>query len=489
VLTSGRAVRFLPQSEVPSGTISGVVRNDSYGGVPIPNAEVAIEELDRSFVTGENGTYGGTAPVGVYTVTASHPGFDPETVENVEILQGQPTVVDFDLVDNAGPILTTTTHPSTADSAGPYPIPVTIVEHSGLPQKSLFYKTYGQTFTEIPLESLGGEEYLAEIPGQPYISQVQYYVRAEDGLGQTTLDPPGAPEELYTFFVAPMTDLFADDMESDTGWIVGAGDDDADTGVWERVDPTGTDYEGEYVQPEDDHTPAGTDCFVTDGRGGSQGDYDVDGGKTTLFSPILDLSSYGTITLRYYRWYTNDTGNAPGEDVFEVSISDDAGQTWSGVESTNESDRSWRMMEFSLEDLIDDYSQVQLRFVASDFGAGSIVEAAIDDVALILTGVVDAPDGPAEPLVFSLMPSRPNPSQGGATISFSLERAGKVRLVLYDVQGRAVRTLVDGERSAGAHSILWDGRDGRGGRVSSGIYFTRLEANGKTEVRKLIRLD
>ncbi|MBD3160808.1 MAG: hypothetical protein GF328_01725, partial [Candidatus Latescibacteria bacterium] len=123
VLTAGRAVRFLPRSEVPSGTISGVVRNDSYGGVPIPNAEVSIEELDRSFVTGENGTYGGTAPVGLYTVTASHPGFDPETVENVEILQGQPTVVDFDLVDNAGPILTTTTHPSTADSAGPYPIP------------------------------------------------------------------------------------------------------------------------------------------------------------------------------------------------------------------------------------------------------------------------------------------------------------------------------------------------------------------------------
>jgi len=56
---------------------------------------------------------------------------------------------------------------------------------------------------------------------------------------------------------------------------------------------------------------------------------------------------------------------------------------------------------------------------------------------------------------------------------------GSVTLVLYDVAGRRVRTLLDREsRPAGAHTVEWDGRDGKGASVSSGVYIARIEANG-----------
>ena len=62
-------------------------------------------------------------------------------------------------------------------------------------------------------------------------------------------------------------------------------------------------------------------------------------------------------------------------------------------------------------------------------------------------------------------------------------------LTVYDIQGRTVRRLVEGARSAGTQSIPWDGRDDRGNLTPTGIYFYRLQAEGREEVRKLIRIE
>ena len=62
--------------------------------------------------------------------------------------------------------------------------------------------------------------------------------------------------------------------------------------------------------------------------GGAAGENDVDGGKTTLFSPVYDLSSYDDVTIRYWKWYSNDRGNAPGQDFWDVNVSNDGGQSW-----------------------------------------------------------------------------------------------------------------------------------------------------------------
>ncbi|MBM3288001.1 MAG: T9SS type A sorting domain-containing protein, partial [Candidatus Eisenbacteria bacterium] len=492
-LAAGRAIRFVPVMASPMGTLSGYVRNGSAGGTPVAGAEVRVLETGRTFVTAGSGRYEGTHAGGTYTMVASHAGFEPDTALGVVVVPSQTTTRDFVLIDNLGPAIATTLHPSTTDTLGPYLIPVTISDASGLSMRSFYYRGASASYTEAPLVFQGGDSYLAEIPGQSYITRVEYYVYAKDTSSRETYDPPGAPALFHSFFVTPETSLFADEMEIDQGWTVGAPDDDATTGIWERVDPNATYLDQTMVQPEDDHTAApGTLCFITgqSAVGADQGANDVDGGKTTLTSPLLNLSSYGTVRLEYYRWFTNDTGNDPGQDPWVVQISDDDGQSWVSLENTTTSARSWTRMEFDLGDYISLTPVVRLRFVASDYPSGAIVEAGVDDVRLLLTGVVGAPETNAGPSVFSLLQCRPNPcGAAGTSIGFSLAHPGTARLDLYDIQGRAVRRLLDGPRPAGLQSVVWDGRDEGGAAAPSGIYLYRLRAGGRNEVRKLIRIE
>jgi hypothetical protein len=73
-----------------------------------------------------------------------------------------------------------------------------------------------------------------------------------------------------------------------------------------------------------------------------------------------------------------------------------------------------------------------------------------------------------------LAPPSPNPFLGLATIRFGLARAGEVRLELFDLAGRRVRTLASGVVSPGPHITTWDGRDQHGNHVRAGVYFVRL---------------
>jgi flagellar hook assembly protein FlgD len=72
-------------------------------------------------------------------------------------------------------------------------------------------------------------------------------------------------------------------------------------------------------------------------------------------------------------------------------------------------------------------------------------------------------------------------------LSFSLPRAASVHLTICDVQGRRVRELLSTTLPAGEHGARWDGRDDRGRRAATGIYFAILDAGG-TVVRTRLAL-
>jgi len=72
--------------------------------------------------------------------------------------------------------------------------------------------------------------------------------------------------------------------------------------------------------------------------------------------------------------------------------------------------------------------------------------------------------------------SSPNPFASQTTISYALGQAGKVKLSVYAPTGRLVSRLVDGEAGPGIHTVTWDGQDGFGSRVASGVYYYKLEA-------------
>ena len=94
----------------------------------------------------------------------------------------------------------------------------------------------------------------------------------------------------------------------------------------------------------------------------------------------------------------------------------------------------------------------------------------------------------AAPRVFALHQNSPNPFNPSTTIRFELPSAGDVRLEIYDVAGRRVATLLDGVLNVGRHAAIWHGKDENGLAVGSGLYFYRLSASGKTEIRKMLLL-
>ncbi len=95
--------------------------------------------------------------------------------------------------------------------------------------------------------------------------------------------------------------------------------------------------------------------------------------------------------------------------------------------------------------------------------------------------------GPPAPAALAFAPPAPNPARGATLLRFTTPR-GAARLVLLDVAGRRVRTLVDGALAAGAHELAWDGRDEGGAPAPAGLYWARLEANGERATRRLVRV-
>lgn len=91
----------------------------------------------------------------------------------------------------------------------------------------------------------------------------------------------------------------------------------------------------------------------------------------------------------------------------------------------------------------------------------------------------------AIPLNFTLEQNYPNPFNPSTVISFQLPVSSKVRLVIYNIAGQLVQTLLDRTASAGTHSVAWDGRDVRGQMVASGVYVYKLEAGEFVKTRKM----
>lgn len=233
----------------------------------------------------------------------------------------------------------------------------------------------------IPLLTTADPElFIATIPPRPCIDWVRFSLRTGTDFGDYTDPPVGIYAAQVYAAAAP---AYVDDFETDSGWTVGP--DTAVTGAWVRVDPNGT-----AAQPEDDHTPdPGTMCWVT-GQGapaGPIGDADVDGGYTVLTSPAYDLSGAPDAAVSYSRWYVNAGAGISYADIFRVEVSTDNGRTWTSAETIGpggatdpDTNPGWRSARWSLAGLgLMPTAHVRVRFIAEDAGAGSAVEAAIDD--------------------------------------------------------------------------------------------------------------
>jgi len=106
---------------------------------------------------------------------------------------------------------------------------------------------------------------------------------------------------------------------------------------------------------------------------------------------------------------------------------------------------------------------------------------------LLPDGTVAVP-GTGLPRELALAPPDPNPARGASALRFALPRDARVSLTVHDAAGRLVRRLVDGPVAAGERAVIWDGRDEAGAVVPGGLYFCRLEAEGRVLTARLAAL-
>ncbi|RKX18916.1 MAG: hypothetical protein DRP26_04365 [Candidatus Zixiibacteriota bacterium] len=97
-------------------------------------------------------------------------------------------------------------------------------------------------------------------------------------------------------------------------------------------------------------------------------------------------------------------------------------------------------------------------------------------------------DLPLAPTSLSLSQNYPNPFNPVTEISFGLPTSGHTTLEVYDIMGRKVKTLVDGELPAGTHRVVWNSLNDGGKRVASGVYFYKLSHGDKVIARKMVIL-
>jgi hypothetical protein len=130
------------------------------------------------------------------------------------------------------------------------------------------------------------------------------------------------------------------------------------------------------------------------------------------------------------------------------------------------------------------YGIVVYKTGSADFGKSNEYRLVFSTTDLVNAPLVEAP-----PERFALGTPRPNPFASETRIRYDVPAGGgHVSVAIFDIRGRRVATLVDGAAPTGRHTALWNGVDGAGRRVASGVYFVRLGSSTVREVRKITLL-
>ena len=311
-----------------------------------------------------------------------------------------------------------------------------------------------------------------------------------------------------------------DSCDTDKGWSLNTAGDNATDGVWVRAKPVGSSVPGAApaprgaasipgaqlavqhpepeeggfgeagpVQPGDDYSPGSGFCFVTANgiAGGDPNIGDVDGGRTTLTTPALNMTGMIEPTVGFRLWYYMNTPGEPDSLLIECSSN---GTTWVRVNTVRESRPEWHLETVRVRDFLVPSSTVRFRFIAQDQGVGTIVEAAVDDFefhdATLVPSSVEPTMVTPRVQLEAPRPNPVNPARGAVTIGLRLHSAGEARVLVYDVSGRLVARLWDGLAPAGLFPVTWDGVDLHGRRAGSGVYWVRAEAAGEVMSRRLV---
>ena len=179
------------------------------------------------------------------------------------------------------------------------------------------------------------------------------------------------------------------------------------------------------------------------------------------------------------------------DDVLVTSIAiDSEGKIYIGcsdldgnlgaVHFSNDNGESWQLIE---SEIMPPNIGIEFITLSEDDYIYAISYESIRHIYRSVQPTVEIMNNELEITNFQLT-NHPNPFNPETNIVFSLPEAGVVQLDIYNIKGQKIRSLLNNQISAGEHSIVWNGEDDSGKKVSSDVYLYKLKVNGKIEAVK-----
>ena len=310
------------------------------------------------------------------------------------------------------------------------------------------------------LTALGGPEAwpLQRIDDQTYRLETDLSAGEHNGRKKLVVHLAQGDEAtklVHSIVVLPREDqvLFADELAWDQGALYSA-----------QLDPTHADT-----------VFAGQRAMRVEARG-----------FTIEFLPRIPVAPVGYVGLRVALHPGTATGGFRPSLAWVIN-----GDTSNRLDLTDQLDwelNQWQVLEVGLDKL--DGPIESLRFIGSLRGTFYL-----DDVSLVaaqssggVTAVQEEGDQSGAPQKFALDLNYPNPFNSSTTIRYRIEEPGRVRLDVFDVQGKKVKTLADGYTGLGVYQVEWDGADARGKPVATGVYIVRLQKGTVSLFHKMLLL-
>ena len=506
---SAKATNVSPQYElfeVDDGSGGVLVDDDSDSLADYPDPPLGTEaKMIRGWVYHH---YGSLADSSAYKLC-------PLYVEDIVWGAGPPAV---------GDVVRNMAYASSSDAVG---ISTTVQTSGEIAQVVLNYKIDEGDYTAVPMAQADGS-WTGEIPAQAAGSFVSYYVMAEDTEGQTTSNPAD-PKKANHCYVVNDDGLTIADLQY-TPWAIAdspfSGQTVEVTGVV-TADTTFYNKFGAYVIQDAEGPWNGIFVF-----GALQ--QLMRGDKVKVTGTVTDYNADW-----HFKWDNNTVILADGVEVLEaadqvmavevatgdlaqdaataesyegslvkvsgltlvsvnsydVTVSDGSGECLLDADAFVGADQNFNPYFFIDRDAkvlilngvdtvkVGDTLQSAQGVFTFSFGTYKIEIRDMNDLGGYAVGVNS--DIVAAPLTYELKQNFPNPFNPETRIYFSIPELQKVQLIVYNVVGQKVRTLLNTQYAAGRHVINWDGLNDAGHRVPTGVYIYRIKAGDFIDFKKM----
>lgn len=204
-------------------------------------------------------------------------------------------------------------------------------------------------------------------------------------------------------------------------------------------------------------------------------------GVNQMISVPLNVSSYPAVYLSWYQKFALETGY----DFGFVDVSSNNGTSWSRIASFNGLDSStWKLQSFNISPYVGSSTNMLVRFRDSCDTNLNWDGWYVDNINV--TAFQVAPTGieggnALLPTKFELSQNYPNPFNPATKINFALPKDGFVKITIFDLLGREIRTLVNENKTAGYYSVDFSSEN-----LSSGFYFYKMESASFIETKKMM---